>query len=57
MNKDNETKGEEKQDWKGRAHGDETQGRCSVQRSRRKIDEDENWTDVEGAGMKKVGHN
>ena len=47
MNKCNETKSQEKENCKGRAHGDETRGGCGVEMRRRKIDEDENWTDVD----------
>ena len=54
MNKGNETKSEEEEDCKGRAHGDETRGRCGVQT---KIDEDEKSTDVDGERNEKVGHN
>ena len=47
MNKGNETKSEEEEDCKGRAHGDEMPGGYSVQTSSRRIDEDENLPDVE----------
>ena len=52
INKGNETKSEEKEGCKGRAHGDEMREGCSVQTRSRRIDEDENWTDVEGLNEK-----
>ena len=54
MNKGNETKSEEEEDCKGRAHGDETRGGYGVQMSRRKIDEDENLPDVEEGWNEKI---